>query len=53
MKMDDPMGRLQSLVLHLYECLLGLYPPRFRREFSAEIRAVFLSRIHDAEWRAG
>jgi hypothetical protein len=53
MKMDDPMGRLQSLVLHLYECLLGLYPPRFRREFSAEIRAVFLSRIHEAEGRAG
>ena len=51
--MDDPMGRLQSLVLHLYECLLGLYPPRFRREFSAEIRAVFLSRIHEAEGRAG
>jgi hypothetical protein len=53
MKMDDPMGRLQSLVLHLYECLLGLYPPRFRGEFSAEIRAVFLSRMHEAEGRAG
>ena len=53
MKMDDPMGRLQSLVLHLYECLLGLYPPRFRREFSAEIRVVLLSRIHEAEGRAG
>ena len=53
MKMDDPMRRLQSLVLHLYECLLGLYPPRFRREFSAEIRAVFLSRILEEEGHAG
>ena len=51
--MDDRMGRMQSLVLHLYECLLGLYPPRFRWKFSAEIRAVFLSRIHEAEGRAG
>ena len=51
--MDDPMGRAQNLVLHLYECLLGLYPPRFRREFSTEIRGVFLSRIHEAEARAG
>jgi hypothetical protein len=53
MKMDDPMGRLQSLVLHLYECLLGLYPPRFRGEFSAEIQAVLLSRIHEAKGHAG
>ena len=53
MKMDNPMGRLQTLVLHLYECLMGLYPLRFRREFSAEIRAVLLSRIHEAEKHAG
>ncbi len=46
------MGHLQSLVLHLYESLLGLYPPRFRLEFSAEIRAVFLSRMHEAERHA-
>ena len=51
--MDDSMGRLQSLVLHLYECLLGLYPPRFRGEFSAEIRAIFLSRMREAEQRGG
>ncbi|HMN60993.1 MAG TPA: hypothetical protein PJ988_11545 [Anaerolinea sp.] len=51
--MNGRMGPAQSLVLRLYECLLGFYPPRFRREFSAEIRAVFLSRIREVEQRAG
>jgi hypothetical protein len=47
------MRHLHSLVQRLYECLLGFYPPRFRREFSAEIRTVFLSHIHEAEQCAG
>jgi len=53
MKMDDSRWCIQSLVLHLFECLLTLYPPRFRREFSAEIRAIFLSRMREAEQRGG
>jgi hypothetical protein len=38
MKMDDPGWLIRSLVLRLFEGLLTLYPPRFRGEFSAEIR---------------
>jgi hypothetical protein len=53
MKMDDPRWRIQSLVLRLFECLLMLYPPRFRHEFSAEIRATFLSRMREAEESGG
>jgi hypothetical protein len=51
--MDDSGRRIRSLFLRLYEGLLTLYPTRFRREFSAEIRAVFLSRMHEADQRGG
>jgi hypothetical protein len=44
---------MQDLVLHLFESLLHLYPPRFRDEFSAEIRAVFVNRMQEAEQRGG
>jgi hypothetical protein len=37
--------------LRLFECLLRLYPPRFRGEFSNEIRAVIVSRLSEAEER--
>ena len=53
MKMDDPKRRIRSLALHLFEGLLFLYPPRFRRNFSSEIRAVFLSRMGEAEEHGG
>jgi hypothetical protein len=53
MKMDNSGWRFQSLVLRLFECLLHLYPPHFRGEFSAEIRAVFLSRTREAEVHGG
>jgi hypothetical protein len=46
------MGLIQNLVVRSFECLLRLYPPRFRREFSAEIRTVFLQRMHEA-YRVG
>jgi len=51
--MDGRMGRLQHLVLRLYDGLLRLYPPRFRREFSAEIREVFWSCMHETAERPG
>lgn len=51
--MEYPMRRLRSLVLNLYEALLGLYPPRFRSQFSAEIRVVFLRRMREEERAAG
>jgi hypothetical protein len=53
MKMDDSKWRIRSLVLRLFEGLLSLYPPRFRRDFSTEIRAVFLSRVREAEKQGG
>jgi hypothetical protein len=51
MKMDNSRRRIESLVLRLFETLLPLYPPRFRTEFSAEIRASFLSRLHETQER--
>lgn len=51
MKMNHSALRIQSLVLRLFECLLQLYPPGFRGEFSAEIREVFLRRMLEAEER--
>lgn len=47
--MDNSKWRLQSLAFHLFEYLLHLYPPRFRGEFSVEIRTVILNRMDDAE----
>jgi len=47
--MGNSEWRFQSLILNLFEYLLHLYPPRFRSEFSVEIRAIFLSRLRDAE----
>ena len=47
--MDNDGRHMQNLGLRLFDYLLKLYPPRFRREFSAEIRAVFLSRMREAE----
>ncbi len=47
--MGNSGWRFQSLILRLFETLLHLYPPRFRGEFSVEIRAVFLSRLREAE----
>ena len=53
MKMDDPRWHIRRLVLRLFEGLLSFYPPRFRRDFSTEIRAVFLSRMREAEEYGG
>jgi hypothetical protein len=53
MIMDDPKSRVRNPALRLFDCLLQLYPPRFRCEFSAEIYTVFLSRMHEAEQRGG
>jgi hypothetical protein len=51
--MDDSKWCIRSLVLRLFEGLLSLYPSRFRRDFSAEIRAVFLDRMREAEEYGG
>jgi hypothetical protein len=51
--MGDSGRRTHRLVLRLFEYLLHLFPPRFRREFAAEIRAVFLSRMRDVEEGGG
>ena len=47
--MDNNGRHLQNLGLRLFDYLLKLYPARFRREFSSEIRAVFLSRMREAQ----
>ena len=51
--MDESRWRIRSLVLRLFECLLMLYPSRFRREFSTEIQAIILSRMREAEESGG
>ena len=51
--MDEGKGPLQSLAAILFERLLGLYPPRFRREFSAEIYSVLLGRLNEAGAKGG
>ena len=47
--MDNSEWLIRSLVLRFIETLLKLYPPRFRREFTPEIKEVILSRLHGAE----
>jgi hypothetical protein len=44
---------IRILILRLYGYLLQLYPPRFRAEFSAEIRDIFLNLMLEAEQRGG
>lgn len=51
--MDYPQGAWQDLTARSYERLLRLYPPRFRRQFSSEIFAVFLQRIHAGDAGGG
>jgi hypothetical protein len=53
MKMDDSRWPIRNLVLRLFEGLLALYPPRFRREFSTEIRVIILSRMRQADEYGG
>ena len=53
--MENPGWNLRYLVLRFLYSLIKLYPPRFRREFSSEIREVVLGRVREAEyhgWRA-
>jgi len=51
--MSYPRPFIRSPLLRLYGGLLQLYPPRFRAEFSAEIRDIFLNVILEAEERGG
>ena len=53
MKMDNSGWRFQDLVHYLFEGLLHLYPPRFRDEFSVEIRVVLEKRMREAEEYGG
>jgi hypothetical protein len=53
MTMDDRGWPFRRLGLWLFEFLLLLYPPRFRREFAPEIRGVLLSRLREAGRRGG
>jgi hypothetical protein len=46
--MDDQKDLLRCWTERSFERLLGLYPPRFQREFSAEIYAIFLQRMDEA-----
>ncbi len=46
--MGSEKGFFQGLMVALFEHLLGLYPPRFRQEFSDEIHAVFLKQVGEA-----
>lgn len=46
MKLSQGVG--QNSMVRLYERLLRLYPPRFRREFTGEIREVFLARMDES-----
>lgn len=47
--MNISRWHFRSLAKRLFESLLKLYPPRFRREFSSEIQEVVLSRVRQAE----
>ncbi len=47
--MEYPEGVLQDRTTRLYERLLRLYPPRFRRQFSSEILAVYVQRTNPAD----
>jgi len=44
---------IRNPILRLYAGLLQLYPSRFRAEFIAEIRDIFLKVMLDAEEREG
>lgn len=43
--MNYSQGVVKNLAVRLYERLLRLYPPRFRRNFVGEIHAIFLDRM--------
>jgi hypothetical protein len=47
--MDNTGWRFRNLGLRLFESLLPLYPPRFRGEFSTEIRGILVSRMSEAD----
>jgi hypothetical protein len=51
--MSYPRLFIRNPLLRIYGGLLQLYPPRFRAEFSAEIRDIFLKVILEAEERGG
>jgi hypothetical protein len=51
MKMDNSGWHFQDLLIYLFGGLVHLYPPRFRAEFSDEIRAVLVKRMREAEER--
>jgi hypothetical protein len=51
--MGNREGSLQYLAVSLLERLLGLYPPRFRREFSTEIYSVLSDRLDEAGAKGG
>jgi hypothetical protein len=53
MKMGNGKGSVQNPAASLFERLLELYPPRFRREFSAELHSVLLKRLDEAGARGG
>ncbi len=50
--MTGPEGR-EKAAARLLQGLLALYPPRFRREFSGEIRAILAQRLQEAEQQGG
>lgn len=53
MKIGNARRRIRSPLVLLFDCLLALYPPRFRSEFVSEIRAVIFSRLGDASEYSG
>jgi hypothetical protein len=44
---------IRNPIVGLYGCLLQLYPPRFRAEFTTEIRDIFINVMLEAETRGG
>lgn len=44
---------IRTSIVRLYGCLLQLYPPRFRTEFTGEIRDIFLDLMLEGEERGG
>ena len=51
--MDDPRGACKAWSCTCMNACWGSTRPVFAASFPAEIRAVFLSRMHEAEGRAG
>ena len=47
--METSRGLFHGLALRSYERLLRFYPTRFRREFAAELREVFLDRMSEPD----